>query len=477
MRWFAISLLPVALIVQDRLQTMPGHQQYGRMARAIPSAIKSGALSVTWTGNTTFEYMQGGKQYRFEVTARRSSELSGTAARNRRPPQDEEPERGRQFESALSPDGRMKAVYRNRNVWLIDVGSGRETAVTTDGSAETRVKYGTASWAYGEELEQKTAMWWSPDSRKLAYYRFDDDVVGHYVYHVVWTPKGDELIFFRTNRRQNVMEVAAADPDTGACRVLVREAWPTGWVNEDPRMVFLEDGRRFIWESQRNGWNNFYLYDSSGSTVAPITTAVEYEASSLVKLDERAGALFYMARDGDNPLKQQLHRVGLDGAHDVRLTDRGFHHRIGNCLTSIGSRATQPLVPGPCGISPDSAYLVDVYQTHDRPAATRVLDAATGHVIAELARSDTSKFDALGMKKAELFTFTAADRATTLRGVIQFPSTFTPAKKYPVLVGVYGGPEFANASARETFVTPSALAEFGFLIVNVDSRGVPGLGK
>src|SRR5439155_1143473 len=194
MRWFAISLLPVALIVQDRLQTMPGHQQYERMAREIPSAIKSGALSVTWTGNTTFEYMKGGKQYRFDVTARRSSELSGTAARNRRPPQDEEPERGRQFESALSPDGRMKAVYR----------SGKP---------------------------------------------FDDDVVGHYVYHVVWTPKGDELIFFRTNRRQNVMEVAAADPDTGACRVVVREAWPTGWVNEDPRMVFLEDGRRFIWES------------------------------------------------------------------------------------------------------------------------------------------------------------------------------------------------------------------------------------
>jgi dipeptidyl-peptidase-4 len=196
-----------------------------------------------------------------------------------------------------------------------------------------------------------------------------------------------------------------------------------------------------------------------------------------VKLDERAGSLFYMARDGDNPLKQQLHRVGLDGTHGVRVTDRAFHHRIGNCLTSIGSRATQPLVPGPCGISPDSAYVVDVYQTHDRPAATRVLDAATGHVIAELARSDTSKFDALGLKKAELFTFTAADHATALRGVIQFPSTFTPARKYPVLVGVYGGPEFANDSARETFVTPSALAEFGFLIVNVDSRASPGLGK
>ena len=536
MRWFAISLLPAALIVQDRLQTMPGHQQYERMAREIPSAIKSGALSVTWTGNTTFEYARDGKRYRFDVATRRSSELSGNADRNRTSPRDEEPDRGRQYESALSPDGRLKAVYRDRNVWLVDVRNGGETAVTTDGSLDTRVKYGTASWTYGEELDQKTAMWWSPDSRKLAYYRFDesrvpdyylatsltrvqstldvepypkagganaivdlfiydvesrhatkvdvrggapfdDDVVGHYVYRVQWAPNGQQLLFFRTNRRQNVMEVASADPETGACRVVVREAWPTGWVNEDPRMVFLEDGRRFIWESQRNGWNNFYLYDLSESKAAPITTAVGYEASSLVKLDERAAVLFYMARDGDNPLKQQLHRVDLDGAHDVRLTDRVFDHRVGNCLTSIGSRATQPLVPGPCGISPDSAYVVDVYQTHDTPAATRVLDAATGQVIAELARSDTSKFDSLGLKKAELFTFTAADGATTLRGVIQFPSTFTPAKKFPVLVGVYGGPEFPNASARETFVTPSALAEFGFLVVNVDSRGVPGLGK
>ena len=125
MRWFAISLLPATLIVQDRLHTLPEHREYERMAREIPSAIKSGALSVTWTGNTTFEYTQEGKRYRFDVATRRSSELSGTSVRNRKPSPDEEPERGRQFESTLSPDGRLKAVYRNRNVWLIDVGSGR----------------------------------------------------------------------------------------------------------------------------------------------------------------------------------------------------------------------------------------------------------------------------------------------------------------------------------------------------------------
>jgi dipeptidyl-peptidase-4 len=535
MRWIAAALLPILLAGQDRLETMPGYDQYQRMRREIPSAVKSGALSVTWTSNTAFEYTRDGKRYRFDLSSGRSSEVSGAANRNRKEPQ-AEPERGRQFDSALSPDGKFKALYRSRNVWLVDLASGRESAVTTEGSETMRVKYGTATWAYGEELDQKTAMWWSPDSRKLAYYRFDesqvpdyyiatnltglqssldvepypkagaanavvdlfifdvesrratkvdvrsgksfdDDAVGHYIYHVEWTRDGRELLFFRTNRRQNVMEVAAADPETGACRVVLREAWPTGWVNEDPRMVFLDDGRRFIWESQRNGWNNFYLHDLSGAAGRPITNASGYEAWSLVKLDEAAGALFYMARDGDNPLKQQLHRVGLDGSHDVRLTDGSFHHTVGNCLTSIGSRATQPLLPGPCGVSPDGAYVVDVYQTHDTPPATRVLDARNGRVIAEVARSDSSKFDALGLKKAELYTFTAADRTTTLRGVMQFPSTFTPEKKYPALVSVYAGPEFSSSSARETFVTPSSLAEFGFLMLNVDSRGVPGVGK
>jgi dipeptidyl-peptidase-4 len=83
----------------------------------------------------------------------------------------------------------------------------------------------------------------------------------------------------------------------------------------------------------------------------------------------------------------------------------------------------------------------------------------------------------MGLKKAELFTFTAADGRTTLRGLVHFPSTFDPARRYPVLVNVYGGPEFQNLTARETFVTPSPLTEYGFLVVNLDSRAVPGLGK
>ena len=382
-------------------------------------------------------------------------------------------------------------------------------------------------------------MWWSPDSSKLAYYRFDEtkvpnyllqlkqtqiyseidteaypkagydnpsvelfvydlaskkttrvdirdgkplsnDVVGHYVYRVMWSPDGSELLFHRTNRRQNVLEFAAANPATGAVRVIVKEEWPTGWVENSPGLTWLKDGKRFIWESERNGWSNFYLYDISGKLVTPLTTHTTFEIGGPIKLDEQANVLFYTARSGDNHLKMQLHRVGLDGKGEKRLTDPVFHHTIGGCMTSP---AAPPAAPGAvpaantCGISPDNKHFVDVYQTHNTPPATRLVDAATGKPVADVAKSDLTKFTTLGLKKAEMFTYKSADGSTTLRGLIQFPSTFDPAKKYPAIVSVYGGPASASNTARETFVTPSALTEYGFLIVNLDSRAAPGMGK
>jgi dipeptidyl-peptidase-4 len=138
-----------------------------------------------------------------------------------------------------------------------------------------------------------------------------------------------------------------------------------------------------------------------------------------------------------------------------------------------------PGAPAPesCAISPDNRHVVDVYQAHDVPPATRLLDAATGKTVAELAASDLTKFDAMGLKKAEMFTYLAADGKTTLRGIIQFPSTFDPSKKYPALLAVYGGPASGSNTARETFITPSALTEYGFLVLNLDSRAAPGMGK
>jgi len=543
-----VLALTVGLVAQDRLKTMPGYEQFAKMSKEMQGAVKSGALTVSWKdGGKALEYLKDGKTYRYDVATTQAAEIptvpaaadaaGGRGGRG----QGGGPARGRQVASVESPDKALKAFYKDRNLFISETAGANEVPLTTDGSEKDRIKYGTASWVYGEELSQTTAMWWSPDSKKLAYYRFDEktvpdyvlqrdqtklystadteaypksgepnpvvdlfvydlatkktttidvrggkpfdnDVVGHYVYRIAWSPDGKELLFTRANRRQNIQEFVAADPATGACRVILREEWPTGWVDENPTRIFLKDGRRFIWASERTGWRNYYLYDLAGTLIAPLTKYATFEAGNIVKIDEDAKVVFLMARDGDNALKPQLHRVSLDGKTDVRLTDPAFHHAIGSCLASERGAGGPPAGgpgggPAACGISPDNRLFVDVYQTHDQAPATRLADALTGKLVAELAASDLTKFNELGLKKAEMFTYTAADGRTPLRGLISFPSNFDPAKKYPTIVGVYGGPASASNTARETFVQANPMAEYGFLVVNLDSRAAPGMGK
>jgi dipeptidyl-peptidase-4 len=517
-----IGILSGTSVAQDRLKTMPGYERYERVSREITDSVKMGSLSASWKDEgKAFEYRKEGKRYRYDIAERKVTELGDGQAetprregegRSGRRSRSGRPARGRQFASAISPDGKLKAFYRDRNLWLSDTNGADEVALTTDGSEKTRVKYGTATWVYGEELDQDTAMWWSTNSRKIAFYRFDenrvadfyltlnqtkvrdsldtepyvkagatnpvvdlficdvaakltvrvdvrdskpfdDSVVGHYVYGVSWSADGRELLFHRTNRRQNILEFCAADPDTGRCRVIVREEWPASWVGNSPEMRFLKDGRRFIWTSERTGWKNYYLYDLSGRLLATLTHH-PFEVNDIVRVDEPAGLLYYRAHDGDNPMKLQLHRVGLDGKGERRITDPAFHHTV--------------------DIAPDGRHFIDVAQTHDSPPVTRLMDA-DGKQVDELAKSDESKFKKLGLKRVELLRFKAADGETDLYGMLHFPSNFRPYKRYPLLVSVYGGPD--TAGARETFTLPNALTEFGFLVATFDSRTASGRGK
>jgi dipeptidyl-peptidase 4 len=171
-------------------------------------------------------------------------------------------------------------------------------------------------------------------------------------------------------------------------------------------------------------------------------------------VDEKAGWVWYTARSGDNYMKLQLHRVRLNGRDDARLTDPSLTHKV--------------------EISPDGKFFVDVEQAHDRAPVTRLRDF-NGRVIADVTASDTARFDALGLKKAELFTYTSADGHTKLHGMLQFPSNFDPSKKYPMLLSVYGGP--TSAGLNENFANASALAEYGFLILKLDARTNGGRGR
>jgi dipeptidyl-peptidase-4 len=529
--WASIALLlalPALAIAQDRLKRMPGYEQHEKMSRAMAGSFKSGAMSVTWTeGGKSFEFRKDGKLYRYDIASKKTeeprpetrkaaTEPQATVARRPARARVVGLERGRQAGSALSPDGLLKAFHRDRNLWLSDARGVVETRITTDGDDKTRVKNATGSWVYGEELDQITALWWSPDSKKVAFYRFDeskvpdfyleidqthllskidtepypkagapnpvvdllvvdveskkfttiavrdgkpftDDVVGHYVYDVGWTPDGKEILLHRTNRRQNVLELAAADPTTGKVRVVIHEEWPESWVENSPPMQFLKDGKRFLWTSERNGWKNLYLYELSGKLLATLTHH-EFEVARVVRVDEEAGVVDYLARDGDNPHKMQLHRVTLDGSNDRRFTDPALHHGV--------------------DIAPDGKHFIDVAQTHDIPPSTRLV-SAEGVVIDELNRSDLTTFEKLGLHKIELLTFKGGDGKTVLYGSLHKPSNFDPKKTYPLLVSVYGGPlpDRMAGGTREVFATPSPLAEYGFLVASFDARSGSGRGK
>lgn len=506
-----ISIVYIAQ-AQDKLKSMPGYSQYQKMAPQIRTSIKMGnATNVKWADDgNSFQYELNKKLFQYQVNEKKTTELGAAPESPRR--RSSGPARGRQFASADSPDGKWKAYTKDRNMYLSVPDGSRSIAITTDGSDQSQVKYGIATWVYGEELGQNTAIWWSPDSKKVAFYKFEekdvkkyyvllnqlslqdsleiesypkvgannlpvdlmvydleikktiqfdirdgkpfsDGDLGTYIYDIAWSPDGKELLYHSTNRKQDIMEYRAADPATGKSRTLVREEWLPSFTENSPEMQILKDGKRFIWTSERTGFKNYYLYNFSGKLINGITNH-PFEVSRIVKVDEVEGVLYYMARSGENHMKMQLHKIKLDGTKDVRLTNPAYHHTV--------------------TVSPDGQYFVDVAQTHDIAPFTNLLDAK-GKVVTELAKSDMTKFDELKLKKVEVFTFTSVDGVTQLHGMIHFPSDFDPAKRYPVILSNYGGP--ATNAFRETFTYPDALTEYGFLVLNIDGRNVGGRGK
>ena len=498
---------------QDKLKKMPGYERYSQIAPKIRNSVKLVPRIYNWDVNSaSFEYNFNGKRLKFDVTSGKTTEVEDHVQTNRRYNYSNRPQRGRQYASSNSPDGQYKAYTKNRNMYISSLDGSNEIAITTDGNEVTQKKYGIATWVYGEELGQITAMWWSPDSKKIAFYRFeekdadmyyvlydqvkiqdsveveaypkvgadnlpvdvmvydldtkqltlldtrngkpyDDGALGTYLYGMDWTPDGKEVLFHTTNRKQDVMEYKAADPTTGKTRTIVQEKWLPSFTKNTPELQVLNDGQHFIWASERNGFNNYYLYNWDGTLLNSITNH-NFEVNRILKIDEADRLLYYEARSGNNHMKMQLHRVNFNGTNDIRLTDPAYHHDV--------------------TISPNGEFFVDVSQTHNIVPFTTLINAQ-GTKVAEILESDKSTFETLGLNTVEVFKFTSADGVTELHGMLHFPSNFDPNKRYPLILANYGGP--ATNAFRETFTMPNPLTEYGFLIANIDGRNVKGRGK
>lgn len=513
----AFGLLALSTIAlaqgQLQLQNMPRYDRYQKLSREIGGSVVRGEVSPRWSADgTQVGYAFQGKNYIIDLKTGKKSEgeipASGVAGGGRGDRR-RAPDRGRQFSEVLSADGKLRAFYKDRNVYLAETdGAKSETPVTTQGSVDKRIKFGQASWVYGEELNVREAMWFSPDGKYLAYYGFDeskvkdyyltlnhggiqteldveaypkagaenpvvslfiydiaakkstqvvtdfgDASVGHYVYQVRWSPDGSELLYHRTNRKQNIMQFCAADP-SGKSRVVVEESRPQSWTENAPAITWLKDNKTFIWRSERNDFNNLYLGHLDGRPLKPLTNH-KFEVAALVRLDEDKKQVYYTARSGENPYLVQLHRVGLDGKGDTRLTDPKFNNANIN-------------------LSPDLKFFTTVEERANIAPKT-VLRDMSGKQVAVLAESDLTKFNELGLMRSERFVCKAADGVTDIYGTLNFPSDFDPSKKYPLIVSVYAGPE--SGSTQERFDLPDAVTEFGFLVASIDGRGTQSRGK
>ena len=519
------SALPASAVAQTYtpIKEIPGNELMRRMEIALEGLGKGGDIgNAKWdaaAGTLWFE-KDGWKKLDLASGAITASEAAPPeTAVDSRPNRDRgerRPARGRQFTSADSPDGAWKAISEHGNVFLQPTGdgAGERIAVTTDGSAD--IKYGQASWVYGEELDQTTAMWWSPDSRFVAFYRFDESKVKdffilggwtetntrveseaypkpgapnptasllvyevatkrtvpvdsfsaksgavadteYYLFNVLWTPDGSELLYSRTPRRQDVLDVLAANPGTGASRLVVEERQDT-WQDNRPLMRFLKDGKRFIWESEKTGFKHFELRTLDGVLLRTLTSGA-WPVDRIVLLDEDAGDLWFTAWSGTVAVQQQLHVARLDGSSSARVTTADFHH-------------------GDFRIAPDGRHVIATAQT-TQIAPHTVLYARSGKAPVTLARGDIEA-DLRNRKThrltpTELFTCKAADGVTDLYGRIAFPPAFDPAKKYPVIVDIYGGPTVRLVT--DTYSAGNPRAALGFILVTVDNRGTPGRGK
>lgn len=500
--------------VPDRFADLPDHERYLHVQRQARELRSLGRISDVHWGNdgANLWFTRDDQRFRFNLVDRElhqaadDEEADAEPERKHRP----RPPRGRQREREPSPDGRWVAIAEDWNVIIREMtdeddqdGDENVFHVTTDG--ERKHRYGKASWVYGEELRQIDAMWWSPDSSRLAYYEFDErevpdyyltdgnsnlrteliiegypkagdpnpiaklwiyeletgtktkvdvgDETDQYVYRVRFSPNGDELIFHRTNRHQNTLELMAACVSSGESRVILTETQET-WQHNRPEWRFLDDGERFIWQSERTGWKQYELWHLDGSRLATLTKG-EYPVASIEHVCEESDTLFYTAySDPANALNQRLHRVRLDGTGHRCLTCKPFNHVV--------------------NVSPCGNWFIARYESLDTPATTALYDR-DGEELTVLAEADPFALHHAELTPPELLTVTAADERTTLYGMMFKPSNFDPSKSYPLVVSVYAGPWVQRV--RNRFMPANAAAEFGFVIVTIDNRGTPNRGK
>ena len=403
-----------------------------------------------------------------------------------------------------SPDGKWHVGLEGHDLFLRAATSTKREKLTDGGMPD--YEWGALPWGLGAQ--------WSADSRKLAVVRndyrktpkipivheltSDSDVqwvpyperadspvqktelfvidieskntvkidAGHgpfeHIDVVGWLPEGS-VVFVARDRYYRQVRVVAANPIDGSTRELIRESHNT-YFSRVPLVKLLSSSNRFLWMSPRGDWVQLYLYDAADNRMRQLTNG-SFPVVRIVEVDETNGWVYFIAcPDKKRPYDTHLCRVNFQGEQFTRLTrEPGQHEATRNLGWVIPS----------IQFSPSKSYFIVSHSSPSRPPSVD-LRHADGTFVSTLSEADVSDLmQELKWQPPEEFLVKAADLDTDLYGVLYKPYDFDSQKKYPVLLWMMGFTqhEFLGMEDLTTNIWGRALAQLGFVVVNVDTRG------
>jgi len=406
----------------------------------------------------------------------------------------------------VSPKGGFVSFVRDRNLWVVDLATGKQTALTTDGS--DTIGNGVAEFVADEEMDRHTGYWWAPDDSAIAYARIDESPVPvrerFEIYadrtaviaqrypaagepnvqvglHVVSPQaKAHKAIDLGTEADIYLARVDWIDADTLSYQIQSRtqqrlDLWRTDlgslkaervltetshtWVPLHNNLQVLADGKRYLWTSERSGFAHLYLgrFDQPGLT--PLTEG-EWMVEDLLGVDEDAGAVYFSATR-DSALERHAYAVSLAGGEPRRLTQPSGWHDV--------------------RFADNASIYVDAWSNPQTPPQLE-LYRANGERLAVLLQNDLddpkhpyAPFRA-AHRPIEFGSLKAADGITDLHYSVLKPADFDPAKRYPVVVLVYGGPAAQTVKRVWAPDFNQYLAQQGYVVFSLDNRGTPRRG-